>query len=63
MLFTKIALLLLGTIASVSIADSYPSLALADNFILTANYGLLDGTTDLNQNPNMATYASTGFKG
>ena len=54
---------MLGTIASVSQAASYPSLALANSFVVTGSYGTVANSLDANNIPYMTTYASGGFKG
>ena len=54
MFVSKIALLLLGTIAAVSQGAVYPSLSISNNFAVTGMYGLA-GSPDANGNPVIAT--------
>ena len=62
MLFTKITLLLLGTIASLTQGALYPSLSISNNFAVTGKYGYIS-SDDANGNPTFISLASEGFKG
>ena len=62
MFITKITLLLLGTIASVSYAVVYPSLAISNNFAVTGTLGLVNGV-DAYNNYKVYTLKEYGFKG
>ncbi len=63
MFITKITLLLLGTIASVSYAAVYPSLAISNNFAVTGTFGITSGSDSYNNPLLISSLSKEGFKG